>query len=532
MDGVTPPDVADRYRLVSPLGSGAMATVWLAHDTRLNRDVAVKVLDLSASADPTALERFRREAVATAGLTHPNVVSVFDAGIEANRAYLVMSLVSGRSVADLIREDGPLPIATAVSIGSQVAAALEAAPATGLVHRDIKPANVMVGASGHVTVLDFGIAQLTTSDATLTAPASVIGSAAYMSPEQAAGARVGPASDLYSLGCLMMAMLTGQPPYQGDSAVSVVAMQVNGTPPRLADRMVVPQQLDSLVSRLLDKDPEQRLDAAATAAQLHEVAKHVDLDPVGPTEQDATVAATAVLPACEPTRLAPVVGPAHTSVLPTAGTTVASTQPQQLSPAAQQPSRTRRNRPSPATVSQRPVPPAPRKRRRRVGPAIAVVLILALAGLAFAVGSGRIGPLAALLPATTPSPTPPRPTPATTRPVSRTPSRSPSATPSRTPSATPSRTPTSPSASPGVTLQVAVQTVRGVLVNLPAGPSRQKLLHSWDRESAKILAGDDAAEHLDSFSDEVQEAVSEGHLSVGQGLTIAAALEGVRAAAR
>ncbi len=508
-----------------------MATVWRAHDTRLDRDVAVKVLDLSASAEPTALERFRREAVATAGLTHPNVVSVFDAGIEDQRAYLVMSLVDGRSVAEMLREQGPLPLATTVSIGSQVAAALQAAHATGLVHRDIKPANVMVGAGGHVTVLDFGIAQLTTADATLTAPASVIGSAAYMSPEQASGARVGPASDLYSLGCLVMAMLTGQPPYPGDNAVSVVAMQVNGTPPALADRVTVPQQLDDLVSSLLDKDPDRRPDATATLAALRQVAQQPDLATVGPAP-----AATALLPSPQPTRLAPVVGPSQTSVMPaSAALAPAPEQPHSptvQAPAGSPPPAAQPSAPagySPPAASDKPPPPSRPRRKRRVGPVIAAVLVLALAGLAFAVGSGRIGPLAALRPGSgsTPAPATTSARPAPTPSASRTPTRA-SSSPVRTPTRTPSSS-VSPSAR--LTLQLAVQTVRGLLVNLPDSSSKKELLGSWDRETPQILAGKNVDHRVRSFSSQVEEAVGEGDITVSQGLTIMTALEGVRAAA-
>ena len=262
--------VAGRYRLDRRIGAGAMGQVWAATDERLRRPVAVKLVDLTLASDPTVGERFKREAYATAQLSHPNIVTIFDAGTDGSTAYLVMELLAGQSVAEVVRTRGPLPVDEARRVAAEVARALEATHAIGVVHRDIKPANVMLSGSS-VKLLDFGIAQLAAdaAHATLTAPASTIGTAAYMSPEQAQGLRAGPASDIYSLGCLLMTMLTGQPPFTGANAFQVAHAQIADTPPLAsARRSDVPWEVDDLVRRMLTKDPAQRPGAAAVRARL------------------------------------------------------------------------------------------------------------------------------------------------------------------------------------------------------------------------------------------------------------------------
>ena len=188
-----------RYRLVELLGQGGMATIYRAQDAQLGRDVAVKLLRAEYGADPAFLARFRQEAQAAAALNHPNVVGVFDYGTDGAGPFIVMELVTGGDLAGVLRERGPLPPTAAARIGQQVADALEAAHARGIVHRDIKPSNVLLTSAGRVKVADFGIAQAF-SESQLTVPGMTMGSVHYFSPEQARGELVTPASDIYSTG--------------------------------------------------------------------------------------------------------------------------------------------------------------------------------------------------------------------------------------------------------------------------------------------------------------------------------------------
>jgi serine/threonine-protein kinase len=253
-----------------------MGQVYLAQDESLTRHVAVKTLELDG-ADPSAAERFRREARTTALLTHPNIVTVFDTGTDDTTAFLVMELLPGPSLQERLTREGRLPVAETARVGAQMAAALAAAHAAGVVHRDVKPSNVVYAAAGQVKVLDFGIARMTeaaTAAARLTQTAMVIGTAAYLSPEQASGGQVGPYSDLYALGCVLFALLTGSPPFAGDSPVAVCSQHLHAEPPDLA--AICPQSpppLTGLIGELLRKDPAARpRDAAAVAGRLAAVA--------------------------------------------------------------------------------------------------------------------------------------------------------------------------------------------------------------------------------------------------------------------
>ena len=260
--------VAGRYRLRTRIGAGSMGHVWRATDERLGRDVAIKLVDLSLATDAATAERFRREAVATAQLNHRGIVTVFDTGVDGHTAFLVMQLLPGRSLAQVLREDGPLSVTDGVRIAADVAAALDAAHAIGVVHRDIKPANIMIDGA-QVTLLDFGIAQLAGDAAHLTATNATIGTAAYMSPEQATGRRAGPASDVYSLGCVLIATLTGLPPFPGDNAIQVASRQIGEPAPRLSSRRPdVPAWLDALVAQMLVKDPDARPSVAEVRGML------------------------------------------------------------------------------------------------------------------------------------------------------------------------------------------------------------------------------------------------------------------------
>jgi len=224
--------LAGRYVLEAPIGRGGMGEVWRGTDTVLGRQVAVKTIDLRSLRDESGAARFEREARATAGLSHPNVVTVHDSGVEGDTAFIVMELLPGPSLADELAS-GPLPVEEVVEVGRQVASALDAAHARGLVHRDIKPGNIAYAADGRVRVLDFGITQLSepTGSQALTATHTVMGTAEYLSPEQALGGRVDGRADLYALGCVLYALLAGRPPFKGATPVATMMMHANDPVP-------------------------------------------------------------------------------------------------------------------------------------------------------------------------------------------------------------------------------------------------------------------------------------------------------------
>jgi serine/threonine-protein kinase len=254
-----------RYQLGSLLGVGGMARVYLATDRVLERQVAVKVLSPPYAQDPVFVERFRREARSAARLSHPNIVAVFDSGSDAGEHYLVMEYVAGQSLAELLGRQGRLAPRRAAELAVEVCAALAAAHAQGLVHRDVKPANVLVGDDGQVKVTDFGIAKAAAT-ATLTGTGTVLGTAAYLSPEQAQGGPVDARSDLYSLGCVLYELLCGTPPFGSgvDSppvAVATRHLHQPPEPPSAHNRQVDPE-LDAVVLTALAKDPALRHQSA------------------------------------------------------------------------------------------------------------------------------------------------------------------------------------------------------------------------------------------------------------------------------
>src|SRR5258708_3599422 len=207
--------IGGRYVLVDVLGTGGMSTVWRARDEVLGREVAVKVLSPQYAADAAFRARFEREARHVAGLSHPRLVTVFDCGVQGTAPFIVMELAAGRTLRQILDETGTVPPETAVTIAADVCEGLAAAHAAGLVHRDIKPANIVLSGAG-VKVLDFGIARLDgTAGGTRTH--TVLGTAAYLSPEQASGQPVGPPADLYALGCVLFEMLTRTPPFTAGS---------------------------------------------------------------------------------------------------------------------------------------------------------------------------------------------------------------------------------------------------------------------------------------------------------------------------
>jgi serine/threonine-protein kinase len=241
-----------------------MSTVWRGRDEVLGREVAVKVLSPQYAADPSFRTRFEREARHVAALSHPRLITVFDCGVDGTTPFIVMELARGRTLRHVLDEVGVLPPDDVVTIAAAVCEGLEAAHAAGIVHRDIKPANIVLSA-GEVKVLDFGIARLDDS-AGRTRTQAVLGTAAYLSPEQAAGQPAGPLADLYALGCVLFEMLTGTPPFTADSEVGVAYRQVHDDPgPPSSRRPGVPAQLDWITTRLLAKNPADRPPGAAAA---------------------------------------------------------------------------------------------------------------------------------------------------------------------------------------------------------------------------------------------------------------------------
>jgi serine/threonine protein kinase len=254
-----------RYELSRVLGAGGMATVYQAHDRLLRRTVAVKVLDPSPARDPSLAERFRAEARTAARLHHPNVVAVFDAGTDDGVHYLVMEHLPGPSLAKLVHADGPLPPQRAAELASQVCAALGAAHAQRVVHRDVKPGNVLLDGDGRAKVTDFGIAKAAGSPA-LTAHGVVVGSPAYMAPEQAQGRPADARSDLYAVGCLLYQLLTGTQPF-GSAAdshpVAVARRQVTQPPEPPSHRNPqVDAAMDAVVLTAMAKQPDHRYQSA------------------------------------------------------------------------------------------------------------------------------------------------------------------------------------------------------------------------------------------------------------------------------
>lgn len=257
----------ERYELYRKLGRGGMAEVYLARDQMLDRAVAVKVLFPALATDPGFVERFRREAQAAASLTHPNIVNVFDWG-EANGTYfIVMEYVEGESLADMIQGHGRLNPDRAAEIGGEIASALDFAHRSGgVIHRDIKPGNVLITREGAVKVADFGIARAisdSSAERGLTKTGSVMGTATYFSPEQARGGTVDPRSDVYSVGCVLYEMITGHPPFAGESAVVIAYKHVQEMPaaPRMVDP-ALPETLEAIILKCLAKNPANRYPSA------------------------------------------------------------------------------------------------------------------------------------------------------------------------------------------------------------------------------------------------------------------------------
>jgi len=280
----------DRYEVEGTVGRGGMATVYRGTDRVLGRTVAIKVLSEKYAGDEKFVTRFRREAQAAAALNHPNIVGVYDTGDEGEMHYIVMEYVEGETLADVLKREGPLEPPRAVAIAEDVATALEAAHDKGLVHRDVKPGNVMIDGEGRVKVMDFGIARAVADD-TLTQTGLVLGTASYLSPEQAQGSPVDARSDIYSLGCVLYEMLTGRPPFPGDSPVAIAYRHVNeeARPPSEV-APTVPREVDAVVMRALAKDPDERFPTAEELrAALDAALGGPDTAPIAPAGGDTEI---------------------------------------------------------------------------------------------------------------------------------------------------------------------------------------------------------------------------------------------------
>jgi serine/threonine-protein kinase len=356
-----------RYEIQSRLGEGGMATVFGGTDRVLGRRVAIKVLSPHYARDRKAVERFRREAQAAAGLNHPNVVSVFDTGSDDGVHYIVMEHVEGRTLADVIRDEGALQPGRAATIAVDVCRALASAHERGLVHRDVKPGNVLLASDGGVKVTDFGIARVASGEP-LTVTGSVMGTASYLSPEQVRGGEIDARSDVYSLGCVLYEMLTGRPPFDGETPLAIAYKHVEEDPVSPSSiNPAVPSELEAVVRKAMSKHPTDRFASAAEMAR--------DLRSAAPT---APMEPAAAAPPSDRTEILPV--------SPQGPTTTA---------------------PLPETVT--------RTLRRRWGPVAAIAAALAALGVVLALTLGRENPIPTS-PTTSPPASPSSPTPTTTTP--------------------------------------------------------------------------------------------------------------------
>ncbi|MEU6221628.1 serine/threonine-protein kinase [Streptomyces sp. NPDC047022] len=258
--------IAGRYQLDTTIGRGAMGEVWRAYDRMLGRPVAVKVL-LGQNADPTADSRFRLEARTAGRLHHPHVVGVLDFGEHDGKLFLVMELVEGDSLSRVLSDGGPLPAERVAVIAAQAAAGLAVAHEQGIVHRDIKPGNLLLDASGTVKIGDFGIARfLDDPSGGLTATGQIVGTSLYLAPERALGKPAGGASDVYSLGCVLYQLLTGQPPFRGNTPIEILHHHLDSAPvPPSRLGVLLPPAFENYLLGLLAKRPEDRPSARATA---------------------------------------------------------------------------------------------------------------------------------------------------------------------------------------------------------------------------------------------------------------------------
>jgi len=372
--------IADRYELGERLGVGGMSTVVRAFDDRLERDVAVKLLAEHLADDDQFVARFRREALSVARLVHPNIVQVFDFGLDeaTHRQYIVMELVRGRSGAEILRDEGRLELREALSIVAQACRGLEYAHRNGVVHRDVKPANLLRGEDGVVKLADFGIAKAFSDESSITQVGSVLGTAAYLAPEQAAGEQAGPAADLYALGVVAYQLMSGRLPYEAQSLTELALKQQREVPPRLDElNPEVSPQLAMAVDRALALDPR---DPPASADELRSLladgARGIGPAPADPTTNRAAGPATSATS---------VVGQHRTGATGVARSPVQPRQPRQ-------PRAPRTPRPAPATYATQAPVAQPQRRSggaKRFFGMLLVLLLLAAGGAAAVIATSN-----------------------------------------------------------------------------------------------------------------------------------------------
>jgi eukaryotic-like serine/threonine-protein kinase len=365
--------LAGRYELGPRLGVGGMSTVLSAFDSRLEREVAIKLLAEHLADDSQFVTRFRREALAAARLVHPNIVQVFDFGLddETHRHYIAMELVRGHSGAVILREEGVLDVREALSIVAQACRGLEYAHRNGVVHRDVKPGNLLRGEDGVVKLADFGIAKAVSDESSITQVGSVLGTAAYLAPEQAAGEQTGPAADLYALGVVTYQFLSGRLPYEAQSLTELVLKQQREVPPRLDElNPEVSPQLALAVDRALALDPRQRPPSADDLRR----ALADGLRGVGPATSETRIAG--------PATTATTVRGAGTSDTGATGVARAPIQPRQ-------PRAPRGPISAPTSAPTVPGRRAPRRRARRFVGGLLVLLLLAAGGAAAVVATSN-----------------------------------------------------------------------------------------------------------------------------------------------
>ena len=294
-----------RYLIIRKLGSGGMANVYLAADQELGRRVAIKILDDRHARDEQFVERFRREAQNAAGLSHPSIVSIYDRGDSEGTYYIAMEYVEGRTLKELLVARGPSPLGIAIDYTRQILSALRFAHRNGIVHRDIKPHNVIVDGEGRVKVMDFGIARAGAASQ-MTEAGSIIGTAQYLSPEQARGAPVDQTSDLYSTGIVLYELLTGSVPFTGETPVEIAMKHLSQAPVApSAHRPEIPRDLDYVVLRALAKDPADRYHSAEEMdSDLERIARGIGVS------AETAEAATTVLAKTDVGEAATTIGPA------------------------------------------------------------------------------------------------------------------------------------------------------------------------------------------------------------------------------
>ena len=308
--------VDGRYRMLHKIGSGGMADVYCAEDTHLGRRIAMKLLHRRFAQDTEFVERFRREASSAAGLQHPNVVGVYDRGEFEDTYYIAMEYCEGRSLKDVIRAEAPLDVRRAIGITKQILLAARFAHRRNVIHRDLKPHNVLLDAEDGVKVTDFGIARAGASD--ITQAGAIMGTAQYLSPEQAQGSPVTEASDVYSIGVVLYELLTGKAPFEGESAVAIALMHVNQPAPSPRELVpAIPRELEAVVLKALAKSTAERYpDAESFMRDLEAVESRLDRGPVD-TESTAVFAPVAV--GMPPASTPPPPPPPPVAVAPPAG---------------------------------------------------------------------------------------------------------------------------------------------------------------------------------------------------------------------